>query len=483
MTGIPQFVKITVLNAHEELKKAQKLLAKFTKTNGSGRVKLGGNDYKAALVQHIRDCQQMIATPSGSPNDLPVRPDGANDNQQQDVQPPKGPNPGPANGAETINPKQRLREGDIDPQLLPPPRGSAKRANPPAGDKPDAPPNKKSRTSHGQQYRKILNEDPLETAKESINAVLLSGFSIPWAELGATVQAAKPSHPVTAKKFASLLDGAIGLIDHVTTFLETTEFSAEQIQWNVKNTGGSLVFSDLISVQRWLVHAGLMAEKKRPTKDKGSAKIFVYVDGKKREMTDTMMIDARKHPSMWPECVEQGMDAVTQVLKNRSGRSKCITCQSAQRGIKLENRPIPHRTDHPYLEGCKCPIRGAALELWMIKVTAEITGIPQRGDDDIRKGRLALNPDILKVIAAAIKAASGHEVETLLQPEFERLIHTVIWGLDTLKVIAENEDSKYSKSFDLLLKKFNETIEVWKKESEDSDSDSSSSSSSDSDSD
>ncbi|KAK7034353.1 hypothetical protein R3P38DRAFT_3351413 [Favolaschia claudopus] len=349
-------------------------------------------------------------------------------------------------GAETINPKQRLRQGDIDPQLLPPPRGSAKRANPPAGDKPDAPPNKKSRTSHGQQYRKILNEDPLETAKESINAVLLSGFSIPWAELGATVQAAKPSHPVTAKKFASLLDGAIGLIDH-----------------------------------RWLVHAGLMAEKKRPAKDKGSAKIFVYVDGKKREMTDTMMIDARNNTSMWPECVEQGMDAVTQVLKNRSGRSKCITCQSAQRGIKLENRPIPHRADHPYLEGCKCPIRGAALELWMIKVTAEITGIPQRGDDDIRKRRLALNPDILKVIAAAIKAASGHEVETLLQPEFERLIHTVIWGLDTLRVIAENEDSKYSKSFDLLLKKFNETIEVWKKESEDSDSDSSSSSSSDSD--
>ncbi|KAK6966971.1 hypothetical protein R3P38DRAFT_3299363 [Favolaschia claudopus] len=379
--------------------------------------------------------------------------------QQQDVQPPKGPNPGPANGAETINPKQRLHQGDIDPQLLSPPRGSAKRANPPAGDKPDAPPNKKSRTSHGQQYRKILNEDPLETAKESINAVLLSGFSIPWAELGATVQAAKPSHPVTAKKFASLLDGAIGLIDHVTTFLETTEFSAEQIQWNVKNTGGSL----------------------RPAKDKGSAKIFVYVDGKKREMTDTMMIDARNNTSMWPECVEQGMDAVTQVLKNRSGRSKCITCQSAQRGIKLENRPIPHRADHPYLEGCKCPIRGAALELWMIKVTAEITGTPQRGDDDIRKGRLALNPDILKVIAAAIKAASGHGVETLLQPEFERLIHTVIWGLDTLRVIAENEDSKYSKSFDLLLKKFNETIEVWKTESEDSDSDSSSSSSSDSD--
>ncbi|KAK7041297.1 hypothetical protein R3P38DRAFT_2768639 [Favolaschia claudopus] len=71
MTGIPQFVKTTVLNAHEELKKAQELLAKFTKTNGSGRVKLGGNE-------HITDCQQMIATPSGSPNDVPVRPDGAN---------------------------------------------------------------------------------------------------------------------------------------------------------------------------------------------------------------------------------------------------------------------------------------------------------------------------------------------------------------------------------------------------------------------
>ncbi|KAJ6607788.1 hypothetical protein B0H10DRAFT_1955924 [Mycena sp. CBHHK59/15] len=123
----------------------------------------------------------------------------------------------------------------------------------------------------------------------------------------------------------------------------------------------------------------------------------------------------------------------------KSGGQKCITCgSSGPRGQALTSRPVPPNEDRLYLEDC--------------------------GDDEVANRRLALNPDILKVIASAIKAASGHDVDCLLQPEIERLEHTIHWALKHLHSIASDEESEFAPSFNLFSKKFKETMDTIHRE-------------------
>jgi hypothetical protein len=65
----------------------------------------------------------------------------------------------------------------------------------------------------------------------------------------------------------------------------------------------------------------------------------------------------------------------------------------------------------------------------MIKVTTGMAGAPQSGEEDATARCLAFNSDILKVIAGEIEIASGHDVESLLQPEMDRLEFTIHWAL------------------------------------------------------
>ena len=107
--------------------------------------------------------------------------------------------------------------------------------------------------------------------------------------------------------------------------------------------------------------------------------------------------------------------------------------------------------DQPFLVDCKCPLRGAALELWMIKMTAGMSGIPQRGTQETANRRLAFNPDLLKVVAGAIEVASGLDVDGLLRPEVDRLQKTVLWALRRLHSLASEDEAAAAVSFPLLI--------------------------------
>jgi hypothetical protein len=98
----------------------------------------------------------------------------------------------------------------------------------------------------------------------------------------------------------------------------------------------------------------------------------------------------------------------------------------------------------------------------MIKVTTEMEGILQCGADDIKNRRLALNPDTLKLIASAIQVASGHEVDTLLRPEYEHLELTVHWALNQLTMHADAEDADdIVASLRQHMTMFKQTMKLW----------------------
>ncbi|KAJ6542976.1 hypothetical protein B0H19DRAFT_1076999 [Mycena capillaripes] len=426
--------------------------------------------YKKALEERIASCTLVIhqttmnpnaTTLSGSPNDHPPPPADSS-----------GANPIKAmvvaldlarmsKLGRCLDTTLRTKSPAIDPRLLNPEEPPAKRLR--AGN------------GNGPRHRKIVIEDPLESVKESITAPMLSAFLFSWLQHGTAVAAADPTS--SADKFKEARDAATDIIEHIEQFSTTSGFSHEQLQWNIKNNGGHVKVSHITGLHEWLVIAGLLVgdlqQKPPPVAKKtkqAAMSVRIVHKGKTTTMTRTMLLEARLEAEKYPGCVEAGMEVITEVLKNRSGFEKCITCDSGPRGKSLDNRPIPAKEDHPYLAGCKCPLRGAALELWMIKMTAGLEGIPQRGDGT-KNSRLALNPDILKIIAGAIETASGLDVDQLLQPEIDRLEQTIHWALKRLETITEDYNSRYSASFHLLSLKLKETMKAFYEEDNEDDDD------------
>ncbi|KAJ6456577.1 hypothetical protein DFH09DRAFT_1349940 [Mycena vulgaris] len=288
----------------------------------------------------------------------------------------------------------------------------------------EAPPPKKARGNDGQpRHRKIITVSPMESVMDSITASMLARFVKGWLTSETRVQAAHPASP--ADGFSDLREAAADIFDMVLEVVERSKFAYEQLGWKIDYEGDPMEISHLTALHDWLVTAELMVGNiqkkpvlppKKVTSDEPIVKIIH--DGKKVIMSRSMAIDARLAPSVYPGCVENGMAPVISVLTNRAGKENCITCDGV-RGQALTSKPAPPKKDGSYLTDCKCPVRSAALELWMIKMTADNDDIPQRAND-VTNHRLALNPDILKVIAGAIEAASGHHIETLLTPERDK---------------------------------------------------------------
>ncbi|KAJ7751357.1 hypothetical protein B0H16DRAFT_1724090 [Mycena metata] len=388
---------LNVNNAAAELVKATQLLRAYGKKNATSKKRAGGNPYKRGLEERMAKCQALITqstmdanapTLQGSPNDDPMT------------------------GGDPQTP-ERLSEGIPDARAA---AAAAAQQDPlidPALNNSEPPPPKKSRANDGQpMHRKIIEENPIDVVADSITGRMISAFT-------------------TA--LGNLYQAAIEIMDRVECTAEKAGLSHEDLKWNITYTdGGAVQVSDLIALRQWLIASGAMVDDIQPASVPAPAAkkvsteptIKIWVDGKKRTMTSVMMTEARKDPKAYPGCVKAGMKTVAAVLENRSGREKGVSCDSV-RGKALESRPAPHPDDGEFLAQCKCPLQGAAFELCMIKMTAEMEGIPQRGDDDMKNSRLAFNPDTLKLIAGAIQAVSGHQVETLLQPEVDRLEFTV----------------------------------------------------------
>ncbi|KAJ7645105.1 hypothetical protein DFH06DRAFT_1301127 [Mycena polygramma] len=431
---------LTTVNASPELDKTVKRLEAYKKAKTAVKKKLGGAGYKRGLEERIQTCEGIIArstinsnarTLGGSPND-PIPPGGQFGGQFGGVPP----------------------QEQIDPALLPPP---AKKS------RPDQP-----------RHRKTV--EPLDALVETITARMLATFMTQWRASCPVVESAVPAS--TADTVPDLRDAAIEIIDHVIAVAEKENYSAEELNWTMNYHSGRLTMGHVVILHEWLVAVELMdadiqqkalpvvIEKVATSEDET---IRIWENGKRVSMSSGMLVDARLQPSLYPGCVEEGMPAVEAVLRNRAKRSKCISCDaSGQRGKALDDRPPPPVEDHPYLSQCKCPLRGAALELWMIKMTANDPRVPQRGGEDadaVKNRRLALNSDVLKLIAGAIQTASGHEIETLLQPAANRLEYTAHWALKELTLIADHEhQADVAASLRLLATKLKETMIHWEKE-------------------
>ncbi|KAJ7119235.1 hypothetical protein C8R43DRAFT_1137120 [Mycena crocata] len=436
--------EITINNAPAELEKAQNELAKYIKKSQLARSKLP-HGFKKAIEARITKCQTLIAQSplGGSPNDQHHN-DGHQDQAQDSSSDDRG---------------HKRTEVPIDPNLAGPP-SKKKRPN---GEVP--------------RHRKIIQEDPVDQIADSIPARMTAPFVKEWTAHKTAITSADPSGEADST-FAELVNAAVTIMDHVVATAGRLNLSPSHFKWKNTYDGGEVQFGHITALHKWLVDSGSVMEtpdvvKVTPVVEKAAKStptVRIYHNGKMVTLTSTMTINARRVADMYPGCVESGMDPVLAVLRNRAGEDKCITCHSGPRGKALD-RPPPPPSDHPYLEACKCPVSGAALELWMIKMTAHQDGILKRGNDDVSNGKLALTPENLKLIGGAIEVASGHTIDTLLQPEEYRLEHTVKWALDRLHSIATADGSKYAVSFPLLSKTFKETMRAILMESDQGDVD------------
>ncbi|KAJ7127317.1 hypothetical protein C8R43DRAFT_957996 [Mycena crocata] len=463
--------EINAGNASDELGKAEKLLNAYKRKNANAKSKMP-RGYKKDLEERITHCQRLISEAHTNANGSGTRAGASNELMNGG---------GGAGGP-----------GDDGPEI-PHAASTAQSRGPPDGRIPDAPPAKKARSSEVQRHRKIRKyicvafavrplitlvviEDPMETITNSISAPMMLSFVNAWLKNGAAVALADPTSTAD-DAFPVLHEAAVTIMDHVMDVAAHANLPLAQFNWAIKYDGGQVRVSHLLALYDWMVSAGLMiaiapAQAPPPAAKKSDRRqpaINIRHDGKQVVLTSKMAREARKDPSKYPGCVEAGMAPVLAVLTNRHGNEKCITCHSsAPRGEGLDARPDPPVEDHPFLKDCKCPLDGAALELWMIKMTAEHDDIPRRGDDKTTDRRLALSPDILKIIAGAIEVASGHTVDTLLMPEEDRLEHTALWALKRLHSLAERDNSAFADSFLLLATKLKETTQAILMEDSDS---------------
>ncbi|KAJ6600339.1 hypothetical protein DFH09DRAFT_1070150 [Mycena vulgaris] len=391
-----EIIPINAVTAASERLTALKLLTNYKRHNREKKAKVDKDDPGGSLILGAAPQRSHVFTPAainpnaptldGSPIAQIVAGGGGNSDAAGDK--------GPSNAAASLG---SVEDPPIDPAL----------------SSSEAPPPKKACGNDGQPRH--LTVSPMQSVMDSITAPMLARFAKGWLTSETRVQAADPASP--ADGFSDLREAAADIFDMVQEVVERSKFAYERLGWKIDYEGGPMEISHLTALHDWLVTAELMVGNiqkkpvlppKKVTSDEPIVKIIH--DGKKVIMSRSMAIDARLTPSMYPGCVENGMAPVISVLKNRAGKENCITCDGV-RGQALTSKPAPPQKDGSYLTD--------SLELWMIKMTADNDDIPRR-TNDVTNHRLALNPDILKVIAGAIEAASGHHIETLLTPEREK---------------------------------------------------------------
>jgi hypothetical protein len=76
----------------------------------------------------------------------------------------------------------------------------------------------------------------------------------------------------------------------------------------------------------------------------------------------------------------------------------------------------------------------------MYKVTADDPQVPARDDANIPPSDFALNPVSLRLIGAAIKAASGLRTVDLFDSHRDRLETTILWAMNELILQCSQED-------------------------------------------
>jgi hypothetical protein len=95
-------------------------------------------------------------------------------------------------------------------------------------------------------------------------------------------------------------------------------------------------------------------------------------------------------------------------------------------------------------------------EFWMYKVTADDPQVPARDDHSIPPSDFALNPVSLRLIGAAIKAASGLSTEDLFDSRRDRLETTILWAMN--EMISDSFTEEQSNKVKIMKGRFVKTM-------------------------
>ncbi|KAJ7057620.1 hypothetical protein C8F01DRAFT_1256253 [Mycena amicta] len=444
-------VRITSANAAEERTTATTALHRYRFLTKPEKEKLG-LAYKQKLKLRVDECNAVIEKDAAAARALSGSP--------LSPTPPPGP-PTPPPGPPTPPP---------GPLPLPPPP-------PPL---PPPPPAKKSRTNEGQSIHTKIVGDP-QIIIDTLPNQLVRKFTKAWTKDGKLLL--RKQREDAPDGFRELAGAAYGLIHWVekTAEAQSIDLGHEDLEWLIApleaqedgdesgpDPTQALMCGDVLDLKSWLVSQDLMEPDEQEIVQKGKATgPMIFHEGKLYEMKPRDLVTARTDVGKFTGCVEAGVDVALAVLTNRRGRQKCITCEwKGERGTAINDRPPPPAIDHPFMDVCKCPIKGALVELFMLKTTASLPNIAQRvkPDVDSTNKRLAFTPETLKIVTATIERVSGLGVDELMQPELQRLKATVTWALTQLHQLSSISQSQFADSFPLLLQKFDETVDAWVKE-------------------
>ncbi|KAK7691277.1 hypothetical protein QCA50_004670 [Cerrena zonata] len=181
-------------------------------------------------------------------------------------------------------------------------------------------------------------------------------------------------------------------------------------------------------------------------------KIYLKNDlGKKVHFDSQARLDARSDPKAWKAVLESGKDIALYTFANRTGEMKCLTCHIGGRGGNQSTKGADMRGRGPgYLTGCQCPEHTALTELFLTKIVAGDSDVPQRlikhnsptefNNQSFSTGTFAMNPVNLARVEGMIYQISGLTVDTMFLPELQRTKVSAIWLLEKLEgLLIESE--------------------------------------------
>ncbi|KAF7426664.1 hypothetical protein PC9H_009033 [Pleurotus ostreatus] len=170
----------------------------------------------------------------------------------------------------------------------------------------------------------------------------------------------------------------------------------------------------------------------RTNSNEKTYEIYDYIKQKCIPLSKTMAIQARNKPEDYPGVVEQGLE-----LAEFNNEGRCISCSNRDiskevKALKVSAATLATSRDHIPRLSCGCLLDLASLELWMVKITAELEEIPQRGASNTKSASFNFSEENLKMIAGVIQSLTGLGLPDLLAPKEQRLARTAAYSLREL---------------------------------------------------
>ncbi|KIP06320.1 hypothetical protein PHLGIDRAFT_13933 [Phlebiopsis gigantea 11061_1 CR5-6] len=194
----------------------------------------------------------------------------------------------------------------------------------------------------------------------------------------------------------------------------------------------------------------------------------VVIEGKRTNITATMLRQAREDAEKWPELLENGAEIAKLVLCNKYGNFKCLTCHAGGRGklqpkagsaLRGQRGCVQDPNAEEYLH-CGCPLSTALLELWITKNAAlsPLANLPKHplgpaaagSGSDLKKADFAMSTAVLKLFEAAVyeftgsrPVTSGSDTDNVLfTDQRTRFLITLQNCIEDLKASAESREGR-----------------------------------------